>query len=181
MAHKKKKEEFDPSLTGGYLPGARAPVAAIAPKLVLRRRKGWILPQTPILIMNPHSHEYGVEHEHWEGGLLEKPEGFLKAFAYYGFVGVADPWNVAEAFAWKKGLGIPWLAGYALAGVRGFVLGGLVLTLIDPKHQWEGGLDETIGYQNFVSPLNPGSPAPSGGWWDWNRWDFDIGGMGPLT
>jgi len=149
---KKKKEEFDASLMGGYLPGARAPVASTAPIKILRAPKVWNLPQTPILIFNPHVHEYGVEHEHWEDGLLSDADEFMSAWAYYGLAGVADPGNFIEAFAWRRAFGVPLVAGYALAGIRGFVLTGVLLTIIDPMHKREGkGLDEKGWYKKRIT------------------------------
>jgi hypothetical protein len=146
---KKKKEEFDASLMGGYLPGVRKPIASIAPQKIHRqinsgRGNFGLLPQTPILVWNPHSHEYGVEHEHWEGGLMGKADPFIEAWAYYGFAGIADPGNLLEAAAYKKQFGIPLVGGMALASVRGFVLTGLFLTLIDPADRWGGGTDEVM-------------------------------------
>jgi len=176
---KKKKEEFDASLMGGYLPGARKPVASITPREIHQRPRGWVVPQTPVLIMNPHSHEYGVEHEHWEGGLLTRADEFIGAWAYYGIAGAADPKNILEAFAWRRAFGVPLIAGYALAGVQGFFATGLALTLIDPAHKWSGGLDETKIYQRTFSP----ELEAQGGAWDWRRapdW-FNPGSMGSLT
>ena len=149
---KKKKEEFDASLMGGYLPGAQAPVASTAPMKILRAPKGWNVPQTPILIFNPHVHEYGVEHEHWDEGLLSDADEFISAWAYYGLAGVADPGNFVEAFAWRRAFGVPLVAGYALAGIRGFVVSGLLLTIIDPMHKREGkGLDEKGWYKRRIT------------------------------
>jgi len=181
---KKKKEEFDASLMGGYLPGARSPITFVEPNKIHRqinsgRGNFGLLPQTPILVRNPHSHEYGVEHEHWEGGLLGKADPFIEAWAYYGLAGIADPGNIFEAMAYKSKFGIPLVGGVALASLRGFVLSGLLLTLVDPAHKWEGGLDETAAYQRTFSR----DLEEQGGAWDWRRapdW-FRIGSMGSIT
>jgi len=181
---KKEKKEFDASLMGGYLPGIREPVASIPPKKINRqinsgRGNFGLLPQTPVLIWNPHSHEYGRPHEHWDEGYLTRPNPFLEAWIYYGVGGLADPGNIAEAFAYKKAFGIPLVGGMIIASLRGFVATGLVLTLIDPAHKWEGGLDETAGYQRTFSR----ELEAQGGAWDWKRapdW-FRIGSMGSIT
>jgi len=164
---KKKKEEFDAALMSGFLPGV-APVAAV-----------------PKLSNMPDFLKWQYRYPMFDlSGQRDTPftaEQFLKAWVYYGVGGVADPKNFFEAAGWSKALGIPLVGGWVVAGVIGFFVTGLALTAVDPAHKWEGGLDETVGYQNFVSPLTPGSSAPSGGWWDWGRYEFDIGGMGSLT
>jgi len=126
------------------------------------------------LVFNPHVHDYGVEHKHYDEGILTRSNDFFDAYAYYGLAGVGDPGNFFEAFAWRKGLGVPWVAGYALAGVRGFVLTGLILTLIDPAHKWSGGLDETQAYQEIAHKIKT-DEAPSN--LIWKHW----GGIGTVV
>jgi len=160
---KKEKEEFDASLMSGYLPGIQL---LSTPKTV----KSFIFlgPSNIKLIFNPHVHDYGIDHSHYDEGVLTRYDDFFDAFAYYGLAGVADPGNFLEAFAWRKGLGVPWLAGYALAGVRGFLLTGLILTLIDPAHQWSGGLDETRAYQQIAHKIKTDEAPSNLIWQNWS-------------
>lgn len=173
MAKKKKKEEFDASLMGGYLPGAITPVQSIPPQKIHRSHgEYWNVPQTPVLIFNPVIH-------HPDESLMGSVDEFMGAWAYYGIAGAADPKNFFEAMAWRRALGIPYVAAYAVAGVQGVLLTGLALTLIDPAHKWSGGLDETKIYQRTFSR----ELEAQGGAWDWRRapdW-FNPGSMGSLT
>jgi len=139
---KKKKEEFDASLMGWYLPSTQAPVMS-APVSSSRKlehspiffgRPSTIMPWVPVRI-------------EW----TEASPGFWDAWAFYGIGGIADPKNFAEAAGYSKVLGIPYVAGWLLAGGIGFFVTGLAFTFIDPLHKWEGGLDETAFYQRRVT------------------------------
>jgi len=144
MAKKKKKEEFEASLMGGYLPGVKSSVMSS--------------PVSPLLQITQRMPDFLQARWRYGSGDISPPDPdipmarqFLSAWGYYGMAGVADPKNFAEASAWSRTLGIPYLAGYGVAGLVGFFLTGTILTVIDPLHKWEGGLDETAFYHRRVT------------------------------
>jgi len=69
------------------------------------------------------------------------------AYIYYGQLGLADPKIAGEAAGYSKLLGVSKEAGFALALLFGFTVAGIFGVVIDPAHQWEGGMDETADYQ----------------------------------
>ena len=73
--------------------------------------------------------------------------GGFSAWKYYAGAGLLDPKIPVEAYYWSGLLGISRLGGYAVALAVGVVIVGTALTIIDPHHKWEGGLDETSWYQ----------------------------------
>jgi len=145
---KKKKEEFDASLMGGFLPGltpvsTSEPVSAV---LQITQRMPDFLRLNFRYIPLPGTGDRGPQPEE-----VPLARQFLIAWSWYGMAGVADPKNFAEASVWSRVLGIPYVAGYIVAGMIGFAVTGMVLTLIDPLHKWEGGLDETAFYERRVT------------------------------
>jgi len=171
MAKKKKKEEFDASLMGGYLPGVRAvvnpePVSAIT-KLIYSAPPfiSWRFRYIP---------RYGPGDPGPKTEEVPMSRQFLQAWAFYGLAGFGDPKNFVEASGWARLLGIPYWGGYAVAGVVGFFVTGLLLTAIDPLHKWEGGLDETAIYQRVVENAMA-DKAPSN--LIWKHW----GGFGTVV
>jgi len=143
---KKKKEEFDASLMGWYLPGARRPVMGVP---VSAPRK---LKYSPSFLKRKGSSGRPSDIMPWVPVRITKASpGFWDAWAFYGIGGVADPKNFIEAAGYARVLGIPYIAGWALAGAIGFFATGLGLTFIDPLHKWEGGLDETAFYERRVT------------------------------
>jgi len=144
---KKKKEEFDASLMGGYLPGVRVVVNA-EPVSTIRK-----LVYSPPFI----SWRWRYIPRHGPGDPGPKPaevpmsRQFIQAWGFYGLAGVGDPKNFAEASVWSRILGIPYIGGFVVAGSIGFFVTGLVLTVVDPLHKWEGGLDETAFWERRVT------------------------------
>ena len=80
-----------------------------------------------------------------------RPGGAYPAFLYYGWAGLADPKAPFEAYGYGGLLGLTgWkraAGGVFVGGIIGFTVGGTIGVVIDPLHQWEGGLDETAGYK----------------------------------
>jgi len=74
-------------------------------------------------------------------------EGGFAAWKYYAGAGLIDPKIPAEAYMWSSLLGVSRLGGYGVAIAVGIFLTGTALTIIDPHHKWEGGIDETRIYQ----------------------------------
>jgi len=107
----------------------------------------------------------GIGYQQWE---------ITQAYAYYAFSGPVG-WMAAKS-------GLSAYAGYLLGVYPSFLIGvgaevamdfGLfaaALTIIDPQHQWSGGLDELgggmagmgmdIGFATYQDRLNP-----SWAWW----------------
>jgi hypothetical protein len=75
-------------------------------------------------------------------------EGGWDAWKYYAIVGLLDPKLPLEAGGWALLLSSPYRVGLLVAAVVGVVVTGTALTIIDPAHKWEGGLDETPGYED---------------------------------
>jgi len=70
-------------------------------------------------------------------------EDFGEAWGYYTVAGLLDPKNpLVDARIVASALGVSWWAGLFFAAVVGAPIAGFALTIIDPKHKWEGGLDE---------------------------------------
>lgn len=73
----------------------------------------------------------------------EVAEDFGEAWGYYTVAGLLDPKNpLVDARIVAATLGVSWWSGLLIAAVVGAPIAGLALTIIDPKHKWEGGLDE---------------------------------------
>jgi len=77
----------------------------------------------------------------------------MRAWGYYALGGLLDPKLPAEGLWWAGTLGIGRLAGTVFAGFIGIVVTGTILTILDPHHKWEGGLDETVTYQKVEAGL----------------------------
>jgi hypothetical protein len=97
--------------------------------------------------------------------------GGFDAWKYYAGAGLLDPKIPIEAYYWSGLLGISRLGGYAVALAVGVVIVGTVLTIIDPKHKWEGGLDESQLYKDTAGEFEYGfklgwsqSPANPSNW-----------------
>ena len=106
--------------------------------------------------------------------------------AYFQYTAEAGAAFLAKATAqaaigWHLGIYPTFWAGLAIEASVDLVLGPLVITAIDPKDKWSGGLDETRAYQEIAphvqsgwsegwgrSPANPdnwtGISARIGGW-----------------
>lgn len=70
-------------------------------------------------------------------------EDFGEAWGYYTVAGLFDPKNpLVDARIAAAVFGVSWWAGLGIAAVIGAPVAGVVLTLFDPQHKWEGGLDE---------------------------------------
>jgi len=170
---KKKKEEFDASLMGEYLPGARVPVSATpvdALSKVYNLPPGW---QSSL----GWSWEYiprGPSDPGPEDEVVPLSRQFLMAWAFYGLGGIADPKNLLEARGWSRLLGVGYGMGWVASALVGFFAFGLVATAIDPLHKWEGGLDETKAYQEIVHKIKT-DEAPSN--LIWQHW----GGLGTVV
>jgi len=162
---KKKKEEFDASLMGGYLPGVRTVVNAEPVSAITK-----LIYSAPPFI----SWRWRYIPRHGPGDPGPKPaevpmsRQFVQAWGFYGLAGVGDPKNFAEASVWSRVLGIPYIGGYIVAGSIGFFVTGLLLTVIDPLHKWEGGLDETSFYARRVTNAER-KPKWGAGNNDWQR------------
>lgn len=85
-------------------------------------------------------------------------EGGWSAWKYYAGAGLIDPKLPIEAYYWSGLLGISRLGGFAVAAAVGVFLTGTALTIIDPHHKWEGGLDEYPWYEKNVDPLVMAAP-----------------------
>jgi len=78
-----------------------------------------------------------------EQGRRNVAEGFGEAWGYYTLAGLLDPKNpLVDARIVAAALGVSWWSGLFIAAVIGAPIAGVVLTIIDPQHKWEGGLDE---------------------------------------
>jgi len=151
---KKKKEEFDASLMGGYLPGALpaiqyTPVVFTGTRVNEPSLPDWIdysdaLDMTQKELLNWWTTEAGL------------------AWLSYGTAGLMDPGNIAEGLYYKKTFGVTFRVGFAMANVRGFVLAATILTALDPSHKWAGGLDETKYFMG----------RPDEGWGSRTKSDF---------
>lgn len=65
------------------------------------------------------------------------------AFLYYSILGAIDPRNLGDAKGFQKTLQVPFRVGLALATLMGSVGYGVGLAIIDPKHKYQGGWDDT--------------------------------------
>jgi hypothetical protein len=65
------------------------------------------------------------------------------AFLDYAIIGALDPRNLLDAKGVAKLLGISYLGGLSVAAVTGALFVGAVITAVDPKHKFTGGLDDT--------------------------------------
>jgi len=158
MAKKKKKIEEDAWLwmTQPSVPGMvsnpffkysfRAPEAPAPERPLLYSRTG------------PH-------------GGAEWGKDFMEAWGYYAAGGLIDPKIPIEGVWWAGQLGVGRLAGTIFAGFFGIIVTGTILTLVDPHHKWEGGLDESPLYRSIESDIKYGwdlgwsqSPANPSNW-----------------
>jgi len=130
MARKKKLEE------DAWLWMSRPVVASMSPT----SRRGTSI----------SSYGSGLSVKEWTIFQLQQQSlsgGMFPAYLYYGQAGLADPKVAGEAAMWSAALGISKEAGFAMALIFGFSLAGAVGVVIDPHHQWEGGMDESADYQ----------------------------------
>jgi len=104
-------------------------------------------------------------------GGAEFGKDFMTAWGYYAMGGLLDPKLPIEGIWWGSQLGIGRLAGTVFAGFIGIVVTGTILTIWDPHHKWEGGLDESRLYQSIESDIKFGwelgwaaSPANPSNW-----------------
>lgn len=97
------------------------------------------------------------ENRSW-GTNVPRNSGFGEAWKYYALAGLVDPKLPAEGSAWAALLGIRYLPGVAVAAAFGVLATGTVLTLVDPYHKWDGGLDEELWYQENVDPFVHAAP-----------------------
>jgi len=65
------------------------------------------------------------------------------AFLYYAVLGVIDPRNLLDAKGIAKVLGISYVGGLSIAAIVGALGMGTVITIVDPKHKYAGGVDDT--------------------------------------
>jgi hypothetical protein len=96
---------------------------------------------------------------------------FMQAWGYYAVGGLIDPKLPVEGIWWGSTLGISRLAGTIFAGFIGIVVTGTILTIVDPHHKWEGGLDESALYRSIETDIKFGwdlgwsqSPANPSNW-----------------
>ena len=141
MAHKKKKEEFDPSLTGGYLPGARAPVsvAPVGAPLKLSITNDfltWRFQYIPRGTSDVHP--------------KEEPPPLARQFliAWWEYATGMGPVQIGlqtpQAYGlYRYGFYPTFAAALFFEFVVATAITSTVLTALDPGHKWEGGFDET--------------------------------------
>jgi hypothetical protein len=96
---------------------------------------------------------------------------FMQAWGYYAAGGLIDPKIGIEGAWWAGQLGVGRLAGTIFAGFFGIIVTGTLLTVVDPHHKWEGGLDESRLYQSIEEDIKFGfelgwaaSPANPSNW-----------------
>jgi len=148
---KKKKEEFDASLMGGYLPGARSvvnsePISPItkliysAPPFISWRWRYMPAPGTGDYTPKEPRHD---------------PLGdFQKAWIEYAFgAGIYSVFSQPpQAYLLTRaGVYPTFRVGLAFEFGAGTIILATLATIIDPQHKWEGGLDETAFYQRRVT------------------------------
>jgi len=170
---KKKKEEFDASLMGGYIPGAKRPVSIIP---VTSFDKAMMVPfwQTRWRYGSGDVHEstskpppsprydYRELGEAWWSytGVPAMVAGGLSIGLLYQMG--AQPlqvWKGGSIFsAAKFGFG----AATVLEITIGTALWAAVMTALDPSHKWSGGLDETRYFMG----------EPEAGWGSGTKSDF---------
>jgi len=93
----------------------------------------------------------------WGGA--EFGQDFFRAWGYYTLAGALDPKNpLVDARIAAGVFGVGWWAGLGIAIVGGAPIMGLVLTIIDPKDRYEGGLDETRAYHAAVAGVSGAYP-----------------------
>jgi hypothetical protein len=104
-------------------------------------------------------------------GGAEWGKDFMQAWGYYAGGGLIDPKLPAEGIWWAGTLGVGRLAGTVFAAFFGIVVVGTVLTIVDPHHKYEGGLDESQLYQDTLGEFEKGwhlgwsqSPANPSNW-----------------
>lgn len=88
----------------------------------------------------------------------------MRAWGYYAGGGLLDPKLPAEGIWWAGALGVGRLAGTAFAAMFGMIVTGTALTILDPHHKWEGGLDETATYQKVEAGLRDPQGFFTGEW-----------------
>jgi len=142
---KKKKEEFDASLMGGYLPGARAPVSVV-PTLPSRQ-----VPQATRNLLGP----YPILKESAFDVLAYEWNDFQRAWWEYA-LGAGTVQMIAQPpQAWmltKAGVYPTFRIGLMFEFGVGTMALATIATLVDPYHHWEGrGLDETAFYKRRVT------------------------------
>lgn len=65
------------------------------------------------------------------------------AFLYYALLGVADPRNLADAKGIMRVTGLSYAVSLSLASAFGALAVGAALTMVDAKHKYPGGFDDT--------------------------------------
>jgi len=73
------------------------------------------------------------------------------AFLSYAIVGALDPRNLLDAKGLARLLGISYLGGLGMAAVAGALMVGVGITVIDPKHKYAGGWDDTKSGEAFFN------------------------------
>jgi len=134
MSKKKREEDAWMWITQPHMPGVKMSTPIVPP-----RRGTAISSYGPGLSLKEQA-TFWFQQQSLEGGLFP-------AYLYYGQAGLADPKIAGEAAMWSAALGISKEAGFVMALIFGFTLAGAIGVVIDPHHQWEGGLDETTDYQ----------------------------------
>jgi len=147
---KKKKEEFDASLLAGYLPGARTPVGASSADAYSK------------VYGVPPFYQWSWRYMPAPGGTsdVHVPEGppplarqFLQAWwQYTGIPSAAAGGGTALGLQilsqapqarWASPfIAYGFLSAWVLEATIGTAVVSLALTILDPAHKWEGGLDE---------------------------------------
>jgi len=104
-------------------------------------------------------------------GGAEWGRDFMTAWGYYAAGGLIDPKLPAEGLWWGGTLGVSRLAGTVFAAFFGIIVTGTILTVVDPKHKWKGGLDESPLYRSIEEDIKfgfdlawPQSPANPSNW-----------------
>ena len=150
MAKKKKKEEFDASLMGGYLPGAIPTTSTSNPNfaLILWNLRNYAQVIDLVLAESDVLPVYQIPHEHqttmaraWVEytGIPSIIGGGLGAL---GFQMVAQG---PQAYGgWRAGMYGSLLFAFAAEMIYGTVIAATILTITDPAHKYPGGTDELM-------------------------------------
>ena len=65
------------------------------------------------------------------------------AFLQYALWGVIDPRNLGDAKYIARVTGLSYIASLSIASVIGMIGGGVIITMLDPQHRYDGGWDDT--------------------------------------
>lgn len=158
---KKKKEEFDTSLMGGYLPGVRTPVSVSAVMGPSKIYQGPAFLQSNFRyiprwgegdVYDPMPYQY--EEGYWGGA--------LRAWNEYAFG--SGPTQLAiqtpQAYLlYKGGFYSTFSTALFIEFAVATIVTATVLTILDPGHKWEGGFDETAAGKSFTEGFRSGWEA----------------------